>query len=68
MSEVATREQLTRAETAVLDLVAEGLSTGDVAARLAITVGTVKCHLHHAFAKLEVRNRIEAVAKAYPQT
>ena len=33
-------------------------------ARRTITVGTVKCHLHRAYDKLQVRNRLQAVAKA----
>ena len=48
---------LTKAETA-------GLSNQQIAARLAIGVGTVKCHLHRVYEKLQVRNRTEAAARA----
>jgi two-component system, NarL family, nitrate/nitrite response regulator NarL len=52
---------LTKAEAAVLSLLDAGLSTSEVARELSISVGTVKCHLHHAFAKLDARNRLEAI-------
>jgi ATP/maltotriose-dependent transcriptional regulator MalT len=57
-------EALTRAEVAVLSLVDFGLSNDEIAAKLAIAVGTVKWHLHQVFEKLDARNRLEAVAKA----
>ena len=55
---------LTKAEAAVLTLVDAGLSNQQIAARLAIGVGTVKCHLHRVYEKLQVRNRTEAAARA----
>ncbi|MET0167478.1 MAG: LuxR C-terminal-related transcriptional regulator [Vicinamibacterales bacterium] len=48
----------------MLGLADSGLSNRDIAATLSISVGTVKCHLHHAYEKLQVRNRIEAASKA----
>ena len=57
-------EALTRAEVAILTLVDFGLSNDEIAAKLAIAVGTVKWHLHQVFEKLQSRNRTEAVAKA----
>ena len=60
-------EALTRAELTVLELVDVGLSNREIAERLKIGVGTVKWHLHRVFEKLQVRNRIEAVAKARQQ-
>ena len=61
------REALTRTELTVLELVDAGLSNGEIAGQLEIGVGTVKWHLHRVFEKLQVRNRIEAVAKARQQ-
>ena len=55
---------LTKSETEVLALVDRGLSNREIAAALSIAVGTVKCHLHRTYEKLQVRNRIEAAIKA----
>jgi ATP/maltotriose-dependent transcriptional regulator MalT len=57
-------DPLTTAEADVLGLVDSGLSNREIAATLSISVGTVKCHLHRVYEKLQVRNRIEAAAKA----
>ncbi|MGY1456459.1 response regulator [Streptomyces sp. SS8] len=55
---------LTRRETEVLALVAEGLSNQAVGARLHLTEGTVKSHLARVYAKLGVESRTAAVATA----
>lgn len=55
---------LTRRETEVLALVAKGLSNGAVGDRLHLTEGTVKSHLAHIYAKLDVDSRTAAVATA----
>jgi len=74
MSWLATDgNSLTKTEAQVLDLVDSGLSNREIATRLSIAVGTVKCHLHRVYEKLQVRNRLQAVAKArehgiYPST
>lgn len=47
-------------ETQALLLLAQGLNNREIGARLGITERTVKFHLTHAFAKLNVRNRVEA--------
>lgn len=54
--------RLTAREEEVLALVSDGLCNKHIAARLEITVGTVKTHLRTAFDKLCVRSRTEAVA------
>ena len=64
MGSIGVRDALTKAEAGVLDLVDSGLSNHEIAVRLSIGVGTVKCHLHRAYEKLQVRNRMQAVAKA----
>lgn len=51
---------LSRQETQVLQLLAQGLSNREIGERLGITERTVKFHLSNAFAKLNVRNRVEA--------
>ncbi|MFF9814916.1 response regulator [Streptomyces sp. NPDC014006] len=55
---------LTRRETEVLGLVADGLSNQAVAGRLHLTEGTVKSHLARVYAKLGVDSRTAAVAVA----
>ena len=55
---------LSAREREVLCLVAGGLSNQEVAARLVITVGTVKKHLEHIYTKLGAGSRTAAVAQA----
>jgi LuxR family transcriptional regulator, maltose regulon positive regulatory protein len=57
-------EPLSEREREVLDLIAAGLSNGEIAARLIISSGTVKRHVNHIFGKLEVRTRTQAIARA----
>jgi DNA-binding NarL/FixJ family response regulator len=51
---------LTRREREILQLVAEGLTNGDVARKLWVTEQTVKFHLANIFRKLNVTNRTQA--------
>ncbi|MBK0422155.1 response regulator transcription factor [Leucobacter sp. CSA2] len=60
----ATRSALTRRETEILALVAEGMSNPAIAAKLFIGESTVKTHLLHVFEKLEVSDRTRAVTRA----
>lgn len=55
---------LTAREAEVLGLIATGLSNGEIAAELVIGEATVKTHINNAFAKIGVRNRIEALRYA----
>ena len=57
-------EPLTGRELELLRLIDAGLSNGAIADRLVITVGTVKWYLNHLYAKLAVRGRTEALARA----
>ncbi|QKG23641.1 response regulator transcription factor [Actinomadura verrucosospora] len=52
---------LTRRETEVLELVATGAEPLEIAERLFLTYGTVRNYLTSAVAKLNARNRIDAV-------
>jgi DNA-binding NarL/FixJ family response regulator len=53
--------RLTNREEETLQLVATGLSTHDVARRLFISPKTVRNHLAAAYAKLDARDRTEAI-------
>lgn len=44
----------------VMDLVAKGRQTKEIARDLGLSEGTVKVHLQYAMAKLGARNRTEA--------
>jgi DNA-binding NarL/FixJ family response regulator len=61
----ARLSQLTERELEVLQLVAVGLSNGEIADRLYVSEGTVKTHVRRVFAKLDVRDRTQAVIFAF---
>jgi DNA-binding NarL/FixJ family response regulator len=56
--------QITKREEEVLQLVADGLSTPEVAAALFISQKTVKNHLAAIYQKLDARDRTQAVVRA----
>jgi DNA-binding NarL/FixJ family response regulator len=50
---------LTSGERAVVQVVAEGLTSREAAAQLYLSPDTVNTHLRHAFTKLGIRSRVE---------
>jgi len=57
-------DMLTAREREILQLLADGMSNADVAARLFISQETVKSHVRHILTKLEADTRTHAVAIA----
>ena len=55
---------LSKREMEVLQLMAEGLSNHEIAARLFVSLNTIKTHSSKVFEKLEVNRRTQAVDKA----
>ncbi|HWF74584.1 MAG TPA: response regulator transcription factor [Solirubrobacteraceae bacterium] len=52
---------LTARELEVLGLIGRGQTNAEIARELVVSAGTVKTHIHHIFAKLDLRNRAAAV-------
>jgi LuxR family maltose regulon positive regulatory protein len=57
-------EKLSDRELEILHLIASGMSNGQIAKKLYLTLNTIRAHSTHIFGKLGVHNRTEAVARA----
>jgi LuxR family maltose regulon positive regulatory protein len=57
-------EPLSEREAEVLQLIAEGLTNREIAARLFLSMNTVKAHTRNLYGKLGVHSRTQAVAQA----
>lgn len=58
-------ESLTRREREVLALLADGLTTGEVARAMSISVLTVQSHVKNVLSKLGVHSKVEAIRYAW---
>jgi len=61
--EVDSENPLTDRESQVLELVAEGKTTKEIASTLFLSAGTVRNYISTILEKLQVTNRIEAIAR-----
>ncbi len=65
--EAALRLGLTRRESEVLTLLAQGMSNKEIARGLGLSPNTVKTHLARVFEKLQVKRRTQAIRRAREQ-
>jgi two-component system, NarL family, response regulator len=64
LAQHAITPDLTTREKDVLQLLVAGKSNKEIGSSLDVTEGTVKVHVNHIFAKLDVGGRVEAIAVA----
>lgn len=63
--DTASLQALTAREREVLSLIGAGRTNAEIAADLVLGEGTVKTHVNHVFAKLQLRDRAAAVVYAF---
>jgi DNA-binding NarL/FixJ family response regulator len=64
-SDRLNRARLSDRELEVLSLIGAGRSNSEIAEDLTISVATVKSHVRHILAKLDLRDRVQAVVLAH---
>ena len=55
--------ELSKREKEVLEYISQGLSNSEIAKKMFVSNNTVKSHISHIYAKLDVKNRIQAIKK-----
>ncbi|OJW81732.1 MAG: helix-turn-helix transcriptional regulator [Bacteroidetes bacterium 46-16] len=61
---LVSRLELSKREMEILGLLAQGHSNQEIAAKLFVSLSTVKTHIQNIFSKLDVKRRMQAVEKA----
>ncbi len=62
--QVKIRDSLTARELEILELLIQGQANQDIARHLTVSLSTVKTHIQHIIAKLEVSDRTQAAVRA----
>jgi LuxR family maltose regulon positive regulatory protein len=60
----ALTEPLSERELEIVQLIAEGLTNPEIAARLFLSLNTVKVHTRNIYGKLNVHSRTQAIARS----
>jgi DNA-binding CsgD family transcriptional regulator len=61
---LVSRLELSKRELEILNLLSRGHSNQEIAAKLFVSLSTVKTHIQNLFEKLDVKRRMQAVEKA----
>src|SRR6185503_6409282 len=63
-SPLISQLELNKRELEILNLMAQGHSNQEIAAKLFVSLSTVKTHIQNLFEKLDVKRRTQAIEKA----